>query len=135
MGAAEPEFSRIMYVGLSVTNVARSAEWYRDVLGFVTERSDANDAWDEVLLRHEASDVLIGLLQHRSNDGTPFSEFRTGLDHLELEVETMSELDRWRTRLDEHGVAHSGAHPHIVTFRDPDNIQLELFCPSGRSAA
>ncbi len=25
-----------------------------------------------------------------------------------------------------------GAHPHIVTFRDPDNIQLELFCTAGR---
>ena len=37
--------------------------------------------WDEVLLKHPASGLLIGLLQHPANPGEPFSEFRTGLDH------------------------------------------------------
>lgn len=133
-----PRFERVMYVGLSVTDARRSADWYREVLGFETERENFGSAawpsdWDEVLLQHPHSDVRIGLLRHPSNGGEPFSEFRTGLDHLELEVATMQELDAWRRRLDEAGVPHSGAHPHIVTFRDPDNIQLELFCTAGMS--
>ena len=132
-----PSFERVMYVGLSVTDVRRSADWYRRVLGFETERENFNGSawpsdWDEVLLRHPHSDVRIGLLQHPSNDGEAFSEFRTGLDHVELEVDNLPELDAWRRQLDGLGVPHSGAHPHIVTFRDPDNIQLELFCPAGR---
>jgi glyoxylase I family protein len=128
-----PTFERVMYVGLSVTDARRSAAWYRDVLGFETERENFGgeawpSAWDEVLMRHPHSGVRIGLLRHPSNDGSSFSEFHTGLDHVELEVATPEELGRWRRRLDEAGVPHSGARAHIVTFRDPDNIQLELYC-------
>lgn len=128
-----PTFERVMYVGLSVTDARRSAAWYQQVLGFETERENfgGDDAWpsdwDEVLLRHRHSGVRIGLLRHPSNDGSPFSEFRTGLDHVELEVDSLDELEAWRRHLDEAGVPHSGAREHIVTFRDPDNIQLELF--------
>jgi len=128
-----PTFERVMYVGLSVTDALRSATWYREVLGFVTERENVDGSarpsdWDEVLLRHPHSDIRIGLLRHPANRGEPFSEFRTGLDHVELEVASLDELDAWRHRLDRAGVPHSGARPHIVTFRDPDNIQLELYC-------
>jgi catechol 2,3-dioxygenase-like lactoylglutathione lyase family enzyme len=128
-----PTFERVMYVGLSVTDAQRSATWYREVLGFETERENVaatarTSDWDEVLLRHPHSNVRIGLLRHLANDGGPFSEFRTGLDHVEFEVASLDELDRWRHRLDSAGVPHSGARPHIVTFRDPDNIQLELYC-------
>jgi glyoxylase I family protein len=133
---APPIFRRVMYVGLSVTDARRSAEWYRRVLGMLVERENFGGGawpsdWDEVLLVHPGSGLRIGLLQHPSNDGTPFSEFRTGLDHVELEVGSMRELDAWRRHLNEQAVSYSGARPHIVTFRDPDNIQLELFCPEG----
>jgi len=83
---------------------------------------------DEVLLREPHSDVRIGLLQHPENGGERFSEFRTGLDHVEFEVESPAALDAWRRRLDSLGIAWSGARAHIVTFRDPDNIQLEFYC-------
>jgi glyoxylase I family protein len=133
---AEPIFRRVMYIAFSVTDARASAEWYRNVLGMTTERANfgggvwASD-WDEVLLIHPGSGLRIALLQHPSNDGQPFSEFRTGLDHIEFEVGSMRELDAWRRKLDELGIPYSGARPHIVTFRDPDNIQLEFFCPEG----
>ena len=134
---SSPTFERVLYVGLSVTDARRSAGWYREVLGFEVERDNLGEStrrsdWDEVLLRHPHSDVRIGLLRHRTNDGEPFSEFRTGLDHVEFEVGSLEELDGWRRRLDTAGVPHSGARPHIVTFRDPDNIQLELYCERER---
>jgi catechol 2,3-dioxygenase-like lactoylglutathione lyase family enzyme len=133
---APPPFQRVMFVGLSVTDLDQSATWYREVFGMVVERENIGGAgwaapWDEVLLRHPGTGIRIGLLRHPANDGQPFSEFRTGLDHVEFEVGTMRELDDWRRHLDEVGVRYSGARPHIVTFRDPDNIQLELFCQAG----
>jgi catechol-2,3-dioxygenase len=77
--------------------------------------------------------VLIGLVAHPGNDGEPFSEFRTGLDHAELGVPSREALEEWVERLDELGVEHSGikeaALGAMVTFRDPDNIQLELYWP------
>ena len=133
-----PPFQRIQFIGLSVTNLHRSAEWYQAVFGLVVERENVGGAgwaapWDEVLLRHPGTGLRIGLLQHPTNDGQPASEFRTGLDHAEFEVGTMRELDDWRRHLASLGISHSGARPHIATFRDPDNIQLEFFCQAGAS--
>jgi catechol 2,3-dioxygenase-like lactoylglutathione lyase family enzyme len=78
-----PDFEGVHYVGLSVRELRRSVAWYRDVLGFEVERENHDSAnwpsdWDEVLLRHPGSGLLLGLLQHPSNPGEPFSEFRTG---------------------------------------------------------
>ena len=67
--------------------------------------------WDEVLMLHPHSGVRIGLLRHPSNDGAPFSEFRTGLDHVELEVASPRELERWRRRLEEAGWLASDWQP------------------------
>jgi glyoxylase I family protein len=129
---------RVLYVGLSVRDARRSARWYRELFGMVTVRDNfagsnwASD-WDEVLLKHPVSGLLLGLLQHPANPGEPFSEFRTGLDHLEFEVADRDELERWERRLTELGIAHSGIKDHLITFRDPDNIQLELFWPKPSS--
>ena len=48
-------------------------------------------------------------------------------------VADRGELEQWANRLDELGIAHGGikdAHYGSgVSFRDPDNIALEFFCP------
>ena len=83
---------------------------------------------------------MICLVGHAANPGEPFSELRTGLDHLEFLVPRQQDLDEWAAHLDDLGVPHSGvkhlAHtPNaMVAFRDPDNIQLEFFwrAPVGR---
>ena len=123
-----------MYLGLSVPDLRRSADWYRRLFDLTLERETTGEAssapgWREVLLRDPDSGLLFGLLQHVGNDGEPFSEFRTGLDHVEFEVATLEELNEWRVRLDELGIPWSQTEPHLLTFRDPDNIQLEFFCP------
>lgn len=65
----------------------------------------------------------------------PFSERRTGLDHLAFQVSNREQLEAWIARFDAHGVVHSeikaAAIPgtFLVVFRDPDGIQLELFAP------
>jgi catechol 2,3-dioxygenase-like lactoylglutathione lyase family enzyme len=125
-----PDIERIGYIGLSVRDIAASARWYAELLNLTESYREENDDWTSVLLQH-SSGLTIGLLQHVRNDGEPFSEFRTGLDHVEFEVQSEAELKAWRSRLDDLGIDHSGAFPHVVTFRDPDNIQLEFFWPGG----
>jgi glyoxylase I family protein len=77
--------------------------------------------------------LVLCFVGHATNPGDPFSEFRTGLDHLEFLVARQADLHEWAERLDELGIAHSGVKelPYtrnaMLTFRDPDNIQLEFF--------
>lgn len=85
--------------------------------------------------RHEGNPdsgtELCLVARHRSNG--PFDEFRIGLDHLEFLVAQRGDLDAWASRLGKRGIQHSGVKepPYtanaMLTFRDPDNIQLEFF--------
>jgi glyoxylase I family protein len=70
-------------------------------------------------------------VQHERGDDGEFTEFRVGLDHLALAVDSRDELVEWVEHLERCGVAHSGIsdmpYGSLIVFRDPDNIQLELF--------
>jgi glyoxylase I family protein len=74
------------------------------------------------------------LTEHRAGSGDPFDERRVGLDHLAFGVDSRSDLDAWTERLRAAGVIHSPVATSnsipgaaVVVFRDPDNIQLEVF--------
>ncbi len=78
--------------------------------------------------------ISIGLHHHDGNDGRPFDERRTGLDHIGMAVPDRADLDARAARLDSLGVPHNDVndtdHPipySALVFRDPDNIQLEFF--------
>jgi glyoxylase I family protein len=124
------------HFGLTVRDVDASAAWYEEVLGFrrVGEFTAPDGARRKVFLRHDGLQARLGLTQHRHGSQQPFDETRPGLDHLAFAVSDRQELDTWVTRLGNAQVAHSpvmaansipGAT--LVVFRDPDNIQLELF--------
>jgi len=87
-----------------------------------------------VLLLEPRSGLAIGLHTNTGNDGAQFDEACTGLDHVGFNVAGREELDAWAAWLDELGVEHTGIRTGDVpfpyatlVFRDPDNIQLELF--------
>lgn len=86
-----------------------------------------------ISLTEPSSGFILCLVGHASNPGDPFDETNTGLDHLEFLVGRREELDKWAERLDELAIPHSGVKrldytPNaMITFRDPDNIQLEFF--------
>ena len=87
-----------------------------------------------MFLRHDGLRARLGLTQHRDGDQGAFDETRVGLDHLSFEVASRAELERWVTLLEERTVTHSRIMPAnsipgaaVLVFRDPDNIQLELF--------
>jgi glyoxylase I family protein len=126
----------VHHLGLTVRDVEVSAAWYAEVLGF--RRVDGFESPDgarrKVFLRHEGLHTRLGLTQHRGGDQDSFDETRVGLDHLAFSVADRDELGAWEARLASAGVMHSpiaaansirGAA--VLVFRDPDNIQLELF--------
>ena len=128
-----PEFTGVHHINFSVTDLQRSADWYQRVLGLKMgwEMPDTEGRGQKIALLHPSSELRLVLSHHSANDGQPASEFRTGLDHVALTVTNSAELERWRQRFDELGVEHSeikeGATGYLITFRDPDNIQLEVY--------
>ena len=63
-----------------------------------------------------------------------FNENRVGLDHISFSVSTRDELVRAAGILDGLGIrgeilAVPEPRIHILPFRDPDNIQIELTAP------
>ncbi len=122
----------------TVRDIETSAAWYERVFSMMRipiemphhEREATGYA---VLLIEPTSGLVIGLHHHTANQGEPFDEARTGLDHIGFRVPDREALDAWAAKLDELGVEHSGvrdvAEPvpfSTLVFRDPDDIQLEL---------
>jgi catechol 2,3-dioxygenase-like lactoylglutathione lyase family enzyme len=127
-------------VNLTVSDADRSAAWYCDLLDMEeTSRYVQPDGHVELVhLAERLSGVELCLVDHRPGQAA-FDEFRIGLDHLEFLVAHRDDLDMWAARLDELGIRHSGIKEPsytsnaMVTFRDPDNIQLEFFWRPPRS--
>ena len=126
-----PGFSGIGHLALSVSDVEASAAWYERVLGLACVRRTDLVERTMIVLRHEASGLVIGLNQHQGFPGEPFDEQRAGLDHVGFAVGQRRDLDAWEERLVSLGVEHSPVADTEVgsalVFRDPDHIQLELW--------
>jgi catechol 2,3-dioxygenase-like lactoylglutathione lyase family enzyme len=126
-----PDFTGVSHVSLSVTDVERSTAWYTDVLGFQLVMPTDAPGLRRVLLAHPGSGLMVALSQHESGSGEAFAETRTGLDHLSFAVPDRDELSAWEDRLKTAGVAFTPIQDEfygsVLVFRDPDNIQLELF--------
>ncbi len=130
-----PAITGRLEITLSVPNPARSAAWYAELLGMRQRYDYTSDdgSMRYVCLVEPQSGLVVCLVGHSANPGEQFSEFRTGLDHLEFVVGGREDLDEWAHHLNELGVEHSGVKeldysPNaMLTFRDPDNIQLEFF--------
>jgi glyoxylase I family protein len=133
----------IHHLSLTVRDVDASAAWYAEVLGFqrVGEFDSPDGMRRKVFLRHHGLQARLGLTQHRGGGQDAFDERRIGLDHLAFAVADHAELDAWEARLAAAAVLHSPIAPAnsipgaaVLVFRDPDNIQLELFAdPAGNA--
>lgn len=130
-----PAITGRLEITLSVRDPARSAAWYSALLG--TEQTYDHTSDDQAMryicLLEPVSGLVLCLVGHAANEGERFEDHRTGLDHLEFLVAERGDLDDWVARLDDLGITHSGVKnldhtPNaMLTFRDPDNIQLEFF--------
>jgi glyoxylase I family protein len=123
----------------TVSDVEASAQWYERVFRMNRvpvqfPHYGSEESGYAVLLMDPRSGIAIGLHHHDANPGQPFHESQTGLDHIAFGVAQRADLDAWAAWLDGLGVQNSGVIttdtpvPYaVVVFRDPDNIQLEIF--------
>ena len=131
-----PALAGIQHVGLTVTDVESSCEWYVRVLGLQRQFQESHRGSDHdgyaVVLGTADMSLNVGLDHHPRNDGEPFDATRTGLDHVCFQVTSVETLDDWAAHLESEGITHSGVYAmegmpiSLLTFRDPDGIQLEL---------
>ncbi len=134
-----PTIGGVHHFSPTVTDIEASAAWYQRVFGLERvpvpfPHYGSEDSGYAILLTDPHSGLAIGLHHHDANKGEPFDETRTGLDHIGLSVSSRAELEAWAAWLDRLGVPHSGITDmdepikySVLVFRDPDNIQLELF--------
>ena len=128
------EFPALTHVALTVRDLSVSVPWYEALLEArpVLDEDTDPDFHHTVYLLGNGN--LLGLHQHKTPaPDDDFSEYRIGLDHVSFAVANRAELEKWTQRLDELGVAHGGikdaTYGSGVSFRDPDGIALEFFCP------
>jgi glyoxylase I family protein len=129
-----PSLTGQVSICLTVVDVHASSRWYAELFDLqqIREFRDTGGQVVDATLLH-ASGLTLGLISHESQANGAFDERRPGLDHLEFIVPTVDEVHLWAKRLDELGIAHSGVKALdytsgvMVTFRDPDNIQLEFY--------
>jgi glyoxylase I family protein len=134
---------RLHHIALTVTDLDVSAEWYQNVFGISFVADIPHEGGVGRLLRDEAQELGIVLHRHDANEGETFKETRTGLDHAGFVLSSRADLVEWQKHLEQHGVAPADAadrpltqspiadesYGSVLVFRDPDNIQLELYAP------
>lgn len=120
--------ARLNHAVLFVSDIARAADFYRDVLGFETVSEETK--FNAVFLKAAGSDNhhdlgLFGL----GPAAEPKGRMQVGLYHLAWQVPTIDELAAMRTRLIEAG-ALTGESSHGATKSlygaDPDGNEFEI---------
>jgi len=138
------DISGCHHIRLTVTDVARSLDFYTEVLGFSVlvrspgdpadpaVRADLNQLYGGAVM---SSGSLVLGLRPVAAAGDRFDSEKPGLDHLSFSVASRSVLDDVRAALAERGVVHgeikelAGFGIAIMSIDDPDGIHLELTSP------
>lgn len=126
-----PELRAYHHVSLSVTDLGRSTEWYEQVLGLRTVAEIEGAGFRRNRLRAGDDGFTLTLTCHDGDASGAFDERRPGLDHVAFQVEP-ADIAPLRQRFEQLGVDHSevkesSAGTAMITLRDPDNVQLEVF--------
>ena len=132
------EIVGVHHLALTVRNMEKSVAWYTELFGLTQLMAIEEPPGSPVVIcMHPGSQLIFGFHTHTANEGEDFSEFHTGVDHVSFGVDNRAELEAWKLRLEERNVDHSPIadrdYGSVLVFRDPDNIQLELYAPPGAS--
>jgi glyoxylase I family protein len=135
--------AKLHHLAITVSDVEASIPWYERVFGLRHRMDVPHHGGVGKLLGTDAMDLILVLHHHEANDGTEFAETVTGLDHAGFIVPTRQDLVDWQEHLEANGVVRAdhadkpltqspitdAPYASVLVFRDPDNIQLELFAP------
>lgn len=132
------ETTGLDHIVLTVSNMERSRQFYGDILGFDVQQipADFPDPTYAGSCYFYAGPVEIFLVKHAHTAAEDrFSEFRVGLDHLSFKAPSEAALHAFANKLkaagvDTQGVQVFAGRVQYVSFRDPDNIQLEYWLPA-----
>ncbi len=126
---------QVHHVNFSVSDLARSVAWYSQLfeMATVAQLDDEGARWAKVILR-DPSGLLVGLTAHRSKPRgalrrTPQRPRPRGLRRVRSlcpgRLGAASGRARRRALADQ-----TDAPRPLITPRDPDNIQLEVYAPT-----
>lgn len=121
------EIKELGHVVLYVSNLERSADFYKNTLGFKEIAREANvAAFSSGRTHHELLLIEIGVEPKEKGI------IETGLYHIGFKVgDTTEELKQAYKELKEKGVMIVGMSDHLVTHSlyilDPDGNELELY--------
>ena len=138
-----PTRPSLHHIAITVTDLEASIAWYESVFGVAYRMEVPHPGGTGKILADDAMNLVFALHRHDANDGERFAETRTGLDHVGLRVPSRADLETWQGHLDGLGVRRAPmanqpctqspiedrSFGSILVFRDPDNVQLELFAP------
>ncbi|MEV6521613.1 VOC family protein [Longispora sp. NPDC051575] len=124
------------HVGLNVTDLDRSLDFYRQVFALDVLGTSPDPDRRYAFLGVDGT-LLITLWQQSTGE---FDARRPGLHHLAFQVPDIAAVRRAEATLRALGAAisHDGIVPHGegagsggVFFADPDGTRLEIYAPSG----
>lgn len=135
--------ARMHHIALTVRDLDASVTWYEQVFDVRHQMDAPHEGGLARLLADETWGLVFALHRHDANEAETFLESRTGLDHLGLSVPSRDDLVAWQAHLESHGVVRAAAadqpltqsaiadepYGSVLVFRDPENIQLEMFAP------
>ena len=127
------DIQSVHHLTLTVSDVPQFRKFYSGLFGFDL----AGEFGERVVLIKGNTLLALGPAPEpaQAKAGDKFNENRVGLDHFSFGVSDKAELDRAVGILDANNVAHGDIVDltpfgiHVLMFRDPDNIQVELTAP------
>jgi lactoylglutathione lyase len=120
------------HIGLNVTDLAQSKEFYTKILQLEVLDEGAKPGKEFVFLGRAGRLFLTLWPQSHGR----FGRSNPGLHHLSFEVESMVEVERaearvrqWNTKIYYNGIVpHAEGAPSAgIFFEDPDGIRLEIY--------
>jgi catechol 2,3-dioxygenase-like lactoylglutathione lyase family enzyme len=125
-----PAINGFGHIDFTVTDVGRSVQWWEQTLGFKLVHESERSGFTVANVFHPGLGA-VGFVTHANPVSDRFDERAVGLDHFAIRVSDRAALEAWAQHLDDLGIEHSGVQEEnggpLIVFRDPDNIQLELW--------
>jgi catechol-2,3-dioxygenase len=129
-----PMLGPITHVALTVRDIDVSVPWYAALIGSAPVLDENTGPFRHAVFA--VGGTLLGLHSFPEGiDDLPFSPRRLGMDHVAFAAADRNELVGWERRLTDmvvpHGEIVDAHYGSALSFKDPDGLPLEIFCPPG----